>query len=77
MMHDNVVSTSLVLRSHATFIASSHCLQCKYTVPGIFQHGNDVIEIGPEQKGKVLWVVQSNMFQHSVCMIFDWIARYV
>ena len=29
MMHDNVVSTSLVLRSPATFIASSYCLQCK------------------------------------------------
>ena len=29
MMHDNVVSTSLVLRSRAAFIASLHCLQCK------------------------------------------------
>ena len=66
-MHDNVVSTSLVLRSPATFIASSHCLQCKYTIPGIFQHGNDVIEVGPEQKGKVLWFVQPNIYS-TLCM---------
>ena len=32
MMHDNVVSTSLVSRSHAAFIASFHCLQCKIII---------------------------------------------
>ena len=32
MMHENVVSTSLVLRSHAAFIASFHCLQCKINI---------------------------------------------
>ena len=62
MMHENVASTSLIRRSHAMLIASSHCLQCKYTVPSIFQHGNDVIKIGPEQKGKVLWVVKPNIY---------------
>ena len=32
MMHDNVVSTSLVPRSHAVFIASFHCLQYKIII---------------------------------------------